>query len=159
MSIYFTKLKVGKSFRTKIADVHVTSNLISVYIKTFLFLLSKEKENKLGWAEFKNTTVSHLLRTNAMPFAVSGIRNGGGKEIINATSHSNGPSWRMIVEMTDGIEAYGVYPGGQSGNPGSRYYDNFVDQWVTGKYYRLWLMKATEATDERVKWSMHFRKA
>ncbi|MFC0775582.1 penicillin acylase family protein [Terrimonas alba] len=122
------------------------------------FLLSKEKENKLGWAEFKNTTIYHMLRANALPFAVTGIKNGGGKEIINATSHSNGPSWRMIVHLTPITEAYGVYPGGQSGNPGSRYYDNFVSAWAKGEYYRLWVMKKSDALDKKVKWTMKFEK-
>ena len=31
----------------------------------------------------------------------------------------------------------GIYPGGQSGYPGSIYYDNFIDDWVNGKYYNL----------------------
>ncbi len=119
-------------------------------------LLAKEKENKLTWAAFKNTTIYHLLRTNAMPFAYSGIMNGGGVEIINATSHSNGPSWRMVVHLTPATEAYGVYPGGQSGNPGSRYYDNFIDTWAKGQYYALWIMKKSDAIDKRVKWRMTF---
>ncbi|MGZ8558756.1 MAG: penicillin acylase family protein [Chitinophagaceae bacterium] len=121
-------------------------------------LLAKEKENKLSWAAYKNTTVYHLLRNNAMPFAVSGINNGGGEEIINATSHSNGPSWRMIVHLSTVTEAYGVYPGGQSGNPGSKYYDNFIDTWAAGKYYTLWVMKKSDGIDEKVKWTMRFEK-
>jgi penicillin amidase len=32
-------------------------------------------------------------------------------------------------------------PGGQSGNPGSKYYDNFIDTWAAGKYYRIHLYK------------------
>ena len=28
------------------------------------------------------------------------------------------PSWRMIVQLSNPTEAYGVYPGGQDGNPG-----------------------------------------
>ena len=31
----------------------------------------------------------------------------------------------------------GVYPGGQSGNPGSRYYDSMIDTWAAGDYYEL----------------------
>ena len=93
-----------------------------------------------------------------MPFAVSEINNGGGEEIINATTHSNGPSWRMIVHLSTVTEAFGVYPGGQSGNPGSRYYDNFIDTWATGKYYTLWVMKKSDAIDEKVKWTMRFGK-
>lgn len=120
------------------------------------FLLTKEAANKLGWADFKNTTVYHLLKTSAMPFAVRGIVNGGGTEIINATSHSSGPSWRMVVHLSPVTEAYGVYPGGQSGNPGSKYYDNFVDTWAKGEYYSLWVMKKLEASDQKVKWRLRF---
>jgi penicillin amidase len=64
----------------------------------------------------------------------------------------------MVVELTDDIEAWGVYPGGQSGNPGSKYYDTFVDNWATGKYYRMWVMKASEKNDKRVVGEMRFSK-
>ncbi|MBD0297896.1 MAG: penicillin acylase family protein, partial [Flavisolibacter sp.] len=56
-------------------------------------------------------------------------------------------------------EAYGVYPGGQSGNPGSRFYESFIDTWATGKYYTLWMMKENETKDKRVKWKMIFTNA
>ena len=62
----------------------------------------------------------------------------------------------MIVQLDDVTEAYGVYPAGQNGNPGSKYYDSFVDAWVKGEYYLLWMMKSTEASDKRVKWTMTF---
>ncbi|RLD22305.1 MAG: hypothetical protein DRI69_01610 [Bacteroidetes bacterium] len=28
-------------------------------------------------------------------------------------------------------------PGGQSGNPGSRHYDDLIDDWATGKYHKV----------------------
>jgi penicillin amidase len=40
----------------------------------------------------------------------------------------------MVVEMGPEIKAFGVYPGGQSGNPGSRFYDNFIPVWANGEY-------------------------
>ena len=43
----------------------------------------------------------------------------------------------MVVEMKDEPEAYGIYPGGQSGNPGSKYYDGSVDNWSKGQYYQI----------------------
>ncbi len=64
----------------------------------------------------------------------------------------------MIVSMGPQVEGYAVYPGGQSGNPGSRFYDNFVDEWVAGKYYTLWMMKQEEKADSRIKWTMNFSK-
>jgi len=119
-------------------------------------LVKMEKENKLEWGKFKNTTIYHLMRNAVMPFARTGLPIGGGKHIVNATQHSHGPSWRMIVHMTDKIEAYAVYPGGQSGNPGSRYYDSFVDHWAAGKYYNLWFMHNGDKADAGVKWKMTF---
>ncbi len=78
--------------------------------------------------------------------------------IINAVTHSHGPSWRMIVQLTTPTEAYGVYPGGQSGNPGSKYYDDYLDNWVAGKYNKLWFMRDGDRTDKNVKWVMKFKK-
>ena len=43
----------------------------------------------------------------------------------------------MIVHQKNPVEAYGVYPGGQSGNPFSPYYKNMVNDWVEGKYHVL----------------------
>jgi penicillin G amidase len=122
-------------------------------------LLENDKNDKLVWGKHKNTTVYHLLRTSAMPFARASLPIGGGTHIINATQHSHGPSWKMIVHLTDGVEAYGVYPGGQNGNPGSRYYDSFIDQWAAGKYYELWFMHAGDKLDKKVKWKMTFQKS
>jgi penicillin amidase len=115
-----------------------------------------EDDGRLDWAKYKATAVRHLLRL--APFSRMKLPIGGGNHIINATKDYHGPSWRMIVHLTDDIEAYGVYPGGQSGNPGSKYYDTFVDTWAEGKYYRLWLMKKEEADDKRVKGKMVFEK-
>jgi len=67
--------------------------------------------------------------------------SGGGQFEINAYTKFHGPSWRMIVELSDETNAHGVYPGGQSGNPGSRYYDNFIGTWLSGKYYTLKIMR------------------
>ncbi len=48
---------------------------------------------------------------------------------------STGPSWRMVVSLTSGaVFAEGVYPGGQSENPASPWYDNLVPLWWDGQY-------------------------
>ena len=44
------------------------------------------------------------------------------------------------MELGPETHAWGIFPGGQSGNPGSRYYDNMVDDWLAGKYYALKVM-------------------
>jgi len=121
-------------------------------------LVQLEKENKLTWGNYKNTTLYHLLRTATMPFAKEHLPVGGGENIINATTHDHGPSWKMIVQLTTPTEAYGVFPGGQSGNPGSKYYDNFASTWAAGKYYKLWMMQSSEVKDKRIQSTLHFSK-
>jgi len=120
-------------------------------------LVNKEAEGKLEWSKFKNPTVYHLIK-DLKGFARAGLNVGGNGNIVNAVTHSHGPSWRMIVHMTTPTEAYGVYPGGQSGNPGSKFYDNYIDDWVNGKYNKLWFMRDGDRKDKNVKWVMRFDK-
>ena len=132
-------------------------DVTAAFAKASVELSKEEKEGKLEWAKHKSSRIYHLLRTNLMPFSEP-IPVGGNGDIINATAVSHGPSWRMIVQLTESTDAYGVYPGGQSGNPGSKFYDDFVVTWMHGKYYSLWMMKRNETRDKRVKWTMNFSK-
>jgi penicillin amidase len=85
------------------------------------------------------------------------INMGGGTHCINATSSNHGPSWRMIVHLTEEVEAYGIYPGGQNGNPGSKYYNNFIDSWAKGDYYKLlFIKKEGIEKNKNIKWKMSF---
>ncbi|HRO45068.1 penicillin acylase family protein [Agriterribacter sp.] len=112
--------------------------------------------NQLTWGANKNTSIYHLLGAAMMPFARTGLPVGGGSHIINAMQHNHGPSWRMVIELTKETDAYVIYPGGQSGNPGSLYYDSFVDKWAAGEYYKAWFMKRGEQEGDRLVWKMEF---
>lgn len=93
-----------------------------------------EKKGGAEWYKVKNTAVTHLAKIAA--FSYDQMKTGGWGNTINAMKHDHGPSWRMIVKMNPAaINAYVVYPGGQSGNPGSKYYGDFLDHWAQGKYY------------------------
>ncbi|WP_462248556.1 penicillin acylase family protein [Ekhidna sp.] len=119
--------------------------------------LSKEG-NSLMWFEYKNTTIRHLLRIN--PFSKSTVKIGGYRSIVNAASSSHGPSWRMIVELGDGeVNAWGVYPGSQSGNPGNPKYGHMIDDWATGEYYKMLFRPSISATDEDIKHSITLKKS
>ncbi|MBK8089675.1 MAG: penicillin acylase family protein [Chitinophagaceae bacterium] len=121
-------------------------------------LETEERAGRLSWTKHKDPTIYHLLKTAVMPFARTGIPVGGNGNIVNAVTKSHGPSWRMIVQLTKETESYVVYPGGQSGNPGSKFYDNFVDTWAKGEYYKAWMMKKGEEKNEKVKWTLRFKK-
>ena len=125
--------------------------------KTAVQLKKAELEGKLDWGKYKATHLTHLARV-LVPFNRMDLPIGGGTHCINAAKPDHGPSWRMVISLTQKTEAYGVYPGGQSGNPGSKYYDNFVDQWAAGKYYTLWMMTKGEEKDNRIKSVMSFSK-
>ena len=116
-----------------------------------------ETKGKLDWARFKDTHILHLAKLNE--FSRLHLPIGGGTHTINAAKAQHGPSWRMVVSLTQNTKAYGIYPGGQSGNPGSPFYDNFVDDWARGKYYTLWVMNEAESRNNKVKWTMTFKPA
>jgi penicillin amidase len=100
------------------------------------------------WGRAQPVTIGHLGRMpglGAPPLAVSGGRN-----IVNAASGSHGPSWRMVVEMGPTVRAWGILPGGASGNPGSRFYDLGVRDWAAGKTYELLFLKSVDESHSRI---------
>jgi penicillin amidase len=119
-------------------------------------LAEEQETNNLLWWKHKNPSILHLLRNSVLPFGRSGIMAGGWGNTINAMKSTHGPSWRMVVHLAATTEAYGIYPGGQSGNPGSMYYDNFINNWTVGEYYPLWMMKEEEKGDAKIKATILF---
>ncbi|MCX8473229.1 MAG: penicillin acylase family protein [Sediminibacterium sp.] len=96
---------------------------------------SLKSKQKLGWFQHNPLHLNHLLGEAIPAFNKTVYPLSGADKTINCIIDKHGPSWRMVVEMGDKIKAYGVYPGGQSGNPGSKFYDNFVTNWANGGYY------------------------
>ena len=135
----------------------LSDDVTQAFKEAAIDLKQAESNHHLEWAIYKDTKVQHLARLDAL--SRTHLLIGGGTNTINATKEQHGPSWRMVVSLTVQTEAYGVYPGGQSGNPGSKYYDSFIDTWVAGKYNVLWMMKASEDKDAKIKWRMSFSKS
>ncbi len=100
------------------------------------------------WGRYKGAEIRHLLRIPE--FSRMNLFVGGGRDIVNATNRGHGPSWRMVVSLGPDVKAWGIYPGGQSGNPGSRHYDTFVDTWVRGELDELLFMKTPEDGEGRI---------
>ena len=100
-----------------------------------------------NWERHSPTNINHLSRSIA-PFSRRNISTAGTGTALNAISGSHGPSWRMVVSLGDQVEAYGIYPGGQSGNPGDPNYDRFIDDWAIGNYYKLNFMQNPEDIQE-----------
>lgn len=88
-----------------------------------------------NWGTYKHSTIPHLARFQN--FGVDFIPTSGGRHIVNAMSKTHGPSWRMIVELSDPPKAWVNYPGGQSGDPASPHYRDMLEGYFEGKYYEV----------------------
>ena len=106
-----------------------------------------------NWTKHKGTVIQHLGR---IPSFARKVENGGYRYALNAVSKSAGPSWRMVVELGAEVEAYGVFPGGQSGNPGSKYYDDSIDEWAEGQYHSLFFMKNEQDSKQGILFTQEF---
>jgi len=149
-TIYLLKTKGDDAFMDIVGTekVETAKDLFNLSFSKAVKNLNEWKtvNGDLNWVNYKGTFAGHLLQ--ALPaFSRFDIPIGGGKNIVNATAENWGPSWRMIVEMTSPPTALGIYPGGQSGNPGSKYYDNFIDDWAAGKYHSLNFLQSNTATE------------
>lgn len=151
-TIYLLKNQPELSYFDIVATVDKKETAKDLFLLSFKAAAARLQEIKAEkgdyqWAHYKGTYAGHLLQ--ALPaFSRFDIPIGGDRNIVNATSENHGPSWRMIVELSSPPTALGIYPGGQSGNPGSKYYDNFIDDWAAGKYHSLNFLQSEEATAE-----------
>ncbi|MEZ5049393.1 MAG: penicillin acylase family protein [Saprospiraceae bacterium] len=94
-----------------------------------------ESENRLEWSKYRSVSIPNIARIPSLGSPI--LELGGSPDVINAINYSFGPSWRMVIDLQDEIQGYGVYPGGQSGDPRSIHYKDFLDKWVKGDYRKL----------------------
>jgi penicillin amidase len=132
----------------------VKENLNDLVLQSFQFACdSLERKygpigKRWGWANVKKSHVPHLA--NIPGFGSQTLLIGGAKSTINALSEAYGPSWRMVVELGKTPSGHGVYPGGQSGNPGSPFYDDMITTWASGKLFDLYLMSVPNDTKAKI---------
>ncbi|TCK80715.1 penicillin acylase family protein [Albibacterium bauzanense] len=100
------------------------------------------------WGSVKKTHVPHLADIGG--FGSKVLKVGGSKHTVNAMSESNGPSWRMIVLLGEKPKAFGVIPGGQSGNPGSKFYDNQIATWEKGELNELLFLENSDLNQQGI---------
>jgi penicillin amidase len=102
-----------------------------------------------AWGKLHKLTFGHLLGRqpllapvfNRGPFAI-----GGDDHTLWATGASTaeldnesliGPPYRFIVDLGDLSKSVSVLVPGQSGQPGSRHYDDQVQSWFDGEYHPM----------------------
>lgn len=101
---------------------------------------------QLGQA--RGTDIYHLARIPGM--GREDLFTGGNFNTVNAITRTHGPSWRMVIELSPEVKAWGIYPGGNSGNPGSNYFDFMVNDWVNGVMYELHFLKSPDENSSSI---------
>jgi len=104
---------------------------------------------KWEWGNVKDTHINHLA--NLPGFGTGHFYTGGTGAVINALRGGNGPSWRMVVQMGPQVKGYGVFPGGESGNPGSFFYEDMFNTWQDGKLNELLFLQSADQKSDRIK--------
>jgi penicillin amidase len=109
------------------------------------------------WGRLHSREFPSLTQAAALGY---GPRAAGGDHwTVNAADgypvSRQGPSWRMIVRWTGPGPASGegIYPGGQSENPASPWYQDQMADWWTGRY--LAMPPATGFPSGVIQWTLH----
>jgi penicillin G amidase len=120
--------------------LETASDIITLAFVTAMNELEESlAEEDFSWTKYKSFSIKHIGQIAAFSSPVLAV--GGHIHSLNSIRDIVGPSWRMVVALDkSGPHATVVYPGGQSGNPGSFYYDNMLNHWVSGQYYTVRLI-------------------
>jgi penicillin amidase len=106
------------------------------------FLEERYPSGNYTWGKFYGFLFPNLFGLSE--FNVGPISKGGDFNTPNDASGvgpnnypTGGQSWEMVVNMSNVSRSYGVYPGGESENPASPLYSNYVNDWINGTYLPL----------------------
>jgi len=121
------------------------SRALALALRETLRLHGEPDAGGWRWDRIRRANIYHLLRIPALSALRVPVQ--GGQSTLNPSSGRGdfGPSWRMVVELGPELRAWGVYPGGQSGNPASARYLDRLPHWRDGELDTLRLPRA--ATD------------
>ena len=145
-------LQMADSSKLNLPQFANLDELMKLSFRKAMDSLEKAEKTGLEWYKVKSTSLTHLTKLPA--FSFNNLKIGGWGNTLNAAKSNHGPSWRMVVEMGKDINAYGIYPGGQSGNPGSKYYATFLRPWAAGSYYKLLFLPNTgQQTNKAIKYT------
>lgn len=100
------------------------------------------------WGKAKSTYINHLANLDG--FGTGKFIADGTGTTVNALLNGHGPSWRMVVQMGPKVQGYGIFPGGQSGNPGSLYYDDMLKTWQNGELKPLLFLQSATEPSKRI---------
>lgn len=111
-------------------------------IEAMKFLESKFPSGNFSWGNFYGFLFPNLF--GLAQYNVGPLVKGGDLNTPNDASGlgpnnypTGGQSWVMVVNMSNVSRSYGIYPGGQSEDPASPLYSNYINNWIDGTYLPL----------------------
>ncbi len=104
------------------------------------------------WGKIHYYSIEHPLGRFIESFNYKPIQAPGGFYTVNVAPWLKvtiGPSLRVVFDMSSD-KSVAIIPGGELGNPFSKYYDNLVEPWLNGVYLVLWLPTKYEGKGEKL---------
>lgn len=142
-TVYNTVRILGDSILRSTMERALDLDAQAVVRETFRAMASERRANgPLLWRDMNNASIQHLARIPV--FGVEGLPVSGTASAVNAQRGNHGPSQRLVVQLSSPPQAWIQLPGGVSGNPGSRHYDDLVHGWTTTEYVPVHFMDRSE---------------
>jgi len=85
------------------------------------------------WDQVRTARIPHIARIPGLGAPPLSVVGGNGTLSPLGSNANHGASWRMVTEMSATPKAWTIYPGGQSGNPASVWYDDRIPRWQAGE--------------------------
>lgn len=99
------------------------------------------------WSRIRHANIYHLLRIPAFSALNLSVQGGPWTLAPSAGDGTHGPSWRMVVDLGPEVRAWGIYPGGQSGDPASPRYRDQLASWLAGALDPLYFPRSSRDMD------------
>ena len=107
------------------------AQLATAALKDTVAQLSRETDSsnpdRWEWRWYRRTQLTHVGKIPGLGDVE--IEAPGMEQTIFANQGAHGPVWKMVVALGEKPRAWGIFPGGESGDPRSPYYDNFLSAW------------------------------
>ncbi len=152
-SIYLTSnpFELERLFKLYDKNVDELKQLVFDALENSIKFLTKKFSSdykKWKWGNLHKVVLAHPFSQanedakmlNIGPFKIGGdsnTLNNGFYDPMNNYEVIVGPSYRQIHDLSDWDKSLGVIPGGQSGLPFHKHYNDLMKLWVKGKYIPL----------------------
>lgn len=147
LTLEFTELVLRREIEehgsmSKWVDGDISIILIEALREAIDYLRQYSEDwEKVTWGTIHYYSIEHPLGSYLPPLNYKPIPAPGGFYTVNVAPWLKvtvGPSLRVIFDMSSD-KSVAIIPGGESGVPFSKYYDNLVEPWYSGVYLVLWL--------------------